>query len=50
MSLLMIGLLAKGDVNRFFKGGWWEVASMEVVGGLSGFILTWTLFFGLVRV
>ncbi|KAI5799163.1 Rab5-interacting protein-domain-containing protein [Peziza echinospora] len=51
VSLLMVGLLARGEggVGRYFKGGLWEILSLEVVGGMSGFILTWTLFLGLVR-
>lgn len=37
------------DTQRFFKGAaqFWTGGLM---GGLSGFVLTWTLFYGLVRV
>jgi hypothetical protein len=36
------------DTSRFFSGaiGFWTAG---LVDGLSGFVLTWTLFYGLVR-
>ncbi len=39
----------KGKEGRYFKGGLLEILGSEVVDGLSSFVLTWTLFFGLVR-
>ena len=49
-SLLMLAFLAHGDPRRYFKGGWWDVCTADLVGGLSGYVLTWTLFLGLVGV
>ncbi|KAF8477010.1 Rab5-interacting protein-domain-containing protein [Kalaharituber pfeilii] len=49
VSLLIVGLLARGDTKRYFRGGYWDILTMEVLNGLSGYILTWTLFLGLVR-
>lgn len=34
--------------DRYFRGAW-EFWSGGLVEGLSGFVLTWTLFYGLVR-
>ncbi|KAF7859545.1 hypothetical protein EAF04_008626 [Stromatinia cepivora] len=34
--------------NRYFRGAW-EFWTSGLVEGLSGFVLTWTLFYGLVR-
>ncbi|KAI9794201.1 MAG: hypothetical protein M1816_006126 [Peltula sp. TS41687] len=31
------------------SGGGWRLWTEEVLGGLSSFVLTWTLFYGLVR-
>jgi ER membrane protein complex subunit 6 len=38
----------KGDVEVFFRSGW-ELWTGGLVDGLSGFVLTWTLAYGLVR-
>jgi ER membrane protein complex subunit 6 len=38
----------KGDVEMFFRSGW-ELWTAGLVDGLSGFVLTWTLAYGLVR-
>ncbi|KAG9241147.1 Rab5-interacting protein-domain-containing protein [Calycina marina] len=35
-------------ITRFFKGSW-ELWTGGIFEGLSGFVLTWTLFYGLVR-
>jgi len=36
------------DVEMFFRSGW-ELWAGGLVDGLSGFVLTWTLAYGLVR-
>ncbi|KAI9720456.1 MAG: hypothetical protein M1812_002962 [Candelaria pacifica] len=41
------GQKAKG--GKYFQGGLLEIMGFEVLDGLSSFVLTWTLFFGLVR-
>src|SRR5690349_685695 len=38
-----------GDTSRFFRGAM-DFWSGGLFSGLSGFVLTWTLFYGLVRV
>jgi len=49
ISILIFFSLAKGRPSKYFQNPvvdiWWS----EVFGGLSGFVLTWTLFYGLVR-
>jgi ER membrane protein complex subunit 6 len=37
------------DTSRFFRGAM-EFWTGGIFSGLSGFVLTWTLFYGLVRV
>lgn len=49
-SLLMGVFLAGGKPKDYFRGGWWDLLSSELVGGLAGYVLTWTLFLGLVGV
>lgn len=39
---------SRGGPKEFFRGGAKELWTGEVLGGLSSFVLTWTLFFGLV--
>ncbi len=36
----------EGEVG---EGATWRLWTEEVIGGLSSFVLTWTLFYGLVR-
>ena len=36
------------DTSRYFRGAF-EFWTSGLTGGLAGFILTWTLFYGLVR-
>lgn len=36
------------DTSRYFRGPW-EFWTGGIFSGLAGFILTWTLFYGLVR-
>ncbi|CAG8950495.1 hypothetical protein HYFRA_00006992 [Hymenoscyphus fraxineus] len=38
----------KGGIERYFQGSM-ELWTGGLVDGLSGFVLTWTLFYGLVR-
>ena len=49
VSTLMFFSLAGGQPARYFQSPavdlWWS----DVFGGLSSYVLTWTLFFGLVR-
>ncbi|KAF8456265.1 Rab5-interacting protein-domain-containing protein [Terfezia claveryi] len=49
-SLLMGVFLAGGKPKEYFRGGWWDLLSSELIGGLAGYVLTWTLFLGLVGV
>jgi hypothetical protein len=47
----MVALSTGGRPERYFRGKS-EIWTTEVVSGssMAGFILTWTLFFGLLRV
>ena len=49
VSALIHGVLAEGRPERFFVNQWSGLWGQDLVGGLSSFVLTWTLFFGLVR-
>jgi ER membrane protein complex subunit 6 len=42
------GEVGNGDVEVFFRSEW-ELWTGGLVDGLSGFVLTWTLAYGLVR-
>ena len=49
VSALIWAVLAQRKPEKFFEsqlGGLW---GKDVIGGLSSFVLTWTLFYGLVR-
>ena len=48
VSACVVTILAKGKPATYWQSNF-EVWYAEVFGGLSGFILTWTLFFGLIR-
>ncbi|KAI9803496.1 MAG: hypothetical protein M1825_001839 [Sarcosagium campestre] len=48
VSVLVWVVLAKRRPERYFESIW-ELVGGELVGGLSSFVLTWTLFFGLIR-
>jgi ER membrane protein complex subunit 6 len=48
VSAAIVVLKAEGKPAKYW-GGVGEVWYSEVFNGLSGFVLTWTLFFGLVR-
>jgi hypothetical protein len=49
VSSFVYTLLAKNQPGRYWQSGS-QVWYSEVFGGLSGFVLTWTLFFGTIRV
>ena len=49
ISQLISSLLAKSEPDRFFESRWSGLWGKDVFGGLSSFVLTWTLFYGLVR-
>jgi len=42
------GAAMAAGTERFFRGSW-ELWTGGLLEGLSGFVLTWTLFYGLVR-
>ncbi|MCJ1283687.1 hypothetical protein MMC26_003018 [Xylographa opegraphella] len=49
VSALVWGVLAKGKPEDFFESKLSGLWAQDVFGGLSSFVLTWTLFYGLVR-
>lgn len=49
MSLLIFVVRAEGKPSEYFHRPLGDLWGGEVFGGLSGFVLTWTLFYGLVR-
>ncbi|KAI4231476.1 MAG: hypothetical protein L6R40_007726 [Gallowayella cf. fulva] len=49
VSLLVWAILCRREAGRFFQSPGADLWAGEVVGGLSSFVLTWTLFYGLVR-
>lgn len=51
VSVLMVFMVAGGRPSRYFRSAG-ELWTTEVLSGssLASFILTWTLFFGLLRV
>jgi hypothetical protein len=49
VSLLLFTLKANGKPGAYFYRPLGDMWLGEVFGGLSGFVLTWTLFYGLVR-
>ncbi|KZF25907.1 hypothetical protein L228DRAFT_215946 [Xylona heveae TC161] len=48
VSALVYLFPAKREPKRYFQGGLWELIEKDVLNGLMSFVLTWTLFFGLV--
>jgi len=48
VSLLLFVLRAEGDGKRYFYAPASELWAGDVVSGLMSFVLTWTLFYGLV--
>jgi hypothetical protein len=49
VSILLFTLKANGKPGAYFYRPLGDMWLGEVFGGLSGFVLTWTLFYGLVR-
>jgi hypothetical protein len=49
VSLLLFALKTEGKPEKYFYKPLGDMWMGEVFGGLSGFVLTWTLFYGLVR-
>jgi len=49
VSRLIFFQRAEGQPSRYFQSQFSDLWSAEVFGGLSSFVLTWTLFYGLVR-
>ncbi|KAF3911196.1 hypothetical protein AA313_de0209988 [Arthrobotrys entomopaga] len=50
VSFLIITFPMGGKPDVYVRGGWKDVMLADVTGGVMGYVLTWTLFFGLVRV
>ncbi|KAK6523527.1 hypothetical protein TWF281_001510 [Arthrobotrys megalospora] len=50
VSTLIVTFVMGGKPEVYSRGGWKDVIAADVTGGVMGFVLTWTLFFGLVRV
>lgn len=48
VSALVNGVLARGRAEMYFQSPLRELWAGEVLGGLSSFVMTWTLFYGLV--
>jgi hypothetical protein len=49
VSILLFVLKTEGKPGKFFYRPLGDLWLGDVFGGLSGFVLTWTLFYGLVR-
>lgn len=49
VSALLFALKTDGKPDAYFYRPLGDMWLGEVFGGLSGFVLTWTLFYGLVR-
>jgi hypothetical protein len=49
VSLLLFALKTDGKPGEYFYTPLGDMWLGEVFGGLSGFVLTWTLFYGLVQ-
>jgi hypothetical protein len=49
VSVLLFALKTEGNPGKYFYRPLSDLWLGEVFGGLSGFVLTWTLFYGLVR-
>lgn len=48
VSGLVYGVQARGRAEMYFQSPVQELWAGEVLGGLSSFVMTWTLFYGLV--
>jgi hypothetical protein len=49
VSSLIFFFRAEADAKRYFYSPFGDLWSGDVVTGLMSFVLTWTLFYGLVR-
>jgi hypothetical protein len=49
VSLLVFSMRAEGKASQYFHSPLGDLWGGDVVSGLSSFVLTWTLFYGLVR-
>ena len=49
VSALLFALKTEGKPSAYFYSPLGDLWLGDVFGGLSGFVLTWTLFYGLVR-
>jgi hypothetical protein len=49
VSILLFALKTDGNPGKYFFRPVGDLWLGDVFGGLSGFVLTWTLFYGLVR-
>jgi len=49
VSILIFAVRAEGKPSAYFYRPLGDLWGGEVFGGLSSFVLTWTLFYGLVR-
>lgn len=49
VSLLVYFTLTEARPTRYFQSQLSDLWGAELLGGLSSFVLTWTLFYGLVR-
>ncbi|KAJ4335491.1 hypothetical protein N0V95_008888 [Ascochyta clinopodiicola] len=49
VSVLLFALKTEGQAGKYFYRPLGDLWLGDVFGGLSGFVLTWTLFYGLVR-
>jgi len=49
VSVLLFALKTEGKPGQYFYRPLGDLWLGDVFGGLSGFVLTWTLFYGLVR-
>ncbi|KAH6638460.1 Rab5-interacting protein-domain-containing protein [Boeremia exigua] len=49
VSVLLFALKAEGQPGKYYYKPLGDMWLGDVFGGLSGFVLTWTLFYGLLR-
>jgi hypothetical protein len=50
VSALIFVLRTEGDAKRYFHSPMSDLWVGDLIGGAMSFVLTWTLFYGLVRV
>ena len=49
VSVLVFAFRAEGSPKAYFHSPWSDLWLSDIFNGLSSFVLTWTLFYGLVR-